>query len=155
MLVSRLVYSTLKMEAISSSETSGDFQQTTQYYIPEDSTLHNHHCENIKSYTLKMFENLWQSNFFVSLYPIFPHGKHPVAWKNFYRHPIQSQTCFHFNCVGVLLGNRDWWMKDFKHAHRVTTGPDFRRTVPKMHVKSCTPKLGWNVLQLSKQTFSP
>jgi hypothetical protein len=31
--------STLKMEAICSSETSDDFQQTTQHYIPEASTL--------------------------------------------------------------------------------------------------------------------
>jgi hypothetical protein len=31
--------STLKMEAICSSETSADFQRTTRRYIPEDSTL--------------------------------------------------------------------------------------------------------------------
>jgi hypothetical protein len=34
-------FSTLKMEVICSSETSVDFQQTTQHYIPE---------ENLKSY---------------------------------------------------------------------------------------------------------
>jgi hypothetical protein len=39
------------MEAICSSETSVDFQRTTRRYIPEDSTLHNHRCENLKSYT--------------------------------------------------------------------------------------------------------
>jgi hypothetical protein len=33
-----------------SSETSVDFQQTTWCYIPEDRTLHNHCCENLKSY---------------------------------------------------------------------------------------------------------
>jgi hypothetical protein len=32
-----------------------DFQQTTWCYIPEDSTLHNHHCENLKSYIQKNF----------------------------------------------------------------------------------------------------
>jgi hypothetical protein len=32
------------------SETSVDFQQTSRRYIPEDSTLHNHRCENLKSY---------------------------------------------------------------------------------------------------------
>jgi hypothetical protein len=37
------------MEAIYSSETSFDFQRTTRRYIPEDSTLHNHRCENLKS----------------------------------------------------------------------------------------------------------
>jgi hypothetical protein len=48
-LLSSSTYSTLKMEAISSSETSADFQRTTRHYIPEDSTLHIHHCENLKS----------------------------------------------------------------------------------------------------------
>jgi hypothetical protein len=37
------------MEVIFSSETSTDFQRTTLRYIPEDSTLHNHRCENLKS----------------------------------------------------------------------------------------------------------
>jgi hypothetical protein len=41
---------TLKMEAICSSETSVDFQRITRRYIPEDSTFHNHRCENLKSY---------------------------------------------------------------------------------------------------------
>jgi hypothetical protein len=44
-LVSCSAYSsTLKMEAICSSETSVDIQQITQRYIPEDSTLHNYTC---------------------------------------------------------------------------------------------------------------
>jgi hypothetical protein len=42
--------STSKMEAIYSSETSVDFQRTTWRYIQEDCTLHNHGCENLKSY---------------------------------------------------------------------------------------------------------
>jgi hypothetical protein len=42
--------STLKMEAICSSETSVESQQTTRRHIPEDDTLHNHLCENLKSY---------------------------------------------------------------------------------------------------------
>jgi hypothetical protein len=50
MLVSWLAYSSiLQMEATRSSETSGDFQQT---YISKDRTLHNHWCENLKSYNL-------------------------------------------------------------------------------------------------------
>jgi hypothetical protein len=36
------------MEAIYSSETLVDFQRTTRLYIPEDSTLDNHRCENCK-----------------------------------------------------------------------------------------------------------
>jgi hypothetical protein len=39
------------MEAIFSSETSVDFERTTQYYIPYDINPDNHCCENLKSYT--------------------------------------------------------------------------------------------------------
>jgi hypothetical protein len=38
------------MEAICSSETSVETQRTTRHHIPEDDTLHNHGCENLKSY---------------------------------------------------------------------------------------------------------
>jgi hypothetical protein len=56
MLVSCLAYSsTLKMEAICFSKMSVDFQHTTWPYAPEDSTLHNHHCENLKSYIVFLF----------------------------------------------------------------------------------------------------
>jgi hypothetical protein len=41
------------MEATCSSEMSLDFQRTTQRFIPEDKTLHNHRCENLKSYNIK------------------------------------------------------------------------------------------------------
>jgi hypothetical protein len=44
------ISSTLKMEAISSPETSDATQRTTQRHTPEDDTLHNHRCENLKSY---------------------------------------------------------------------------------------------------------
>jgi hypothetical protein len=37
------------MEAVSSSETSVATQQTTRRRIPEDDTLHNHRCKNLKS----------------------------------------------------------------------------------------------------------
>jgi hypothetical protein len=48
--LAKLIFSTLKMEAICSSETSVDTQRTTQRYIPEEGTLHNHRCENLISY---------------------------------------------------------------------------------------------------------
>jgi hypothetical protein len=38
------------MEATFSSETSADFQRTVRRYIPEDRTLHNHRCENLRPY---------------------------------------------------------------------------------------------------------
>jgi hypothetical protein len=40
------------MEVICSSETSVATQQTTRRHIPEEDTLHNHLCENLKSYRL-------------------------------------------------------------------------------------------------------
>jgi hypothetical protein len=40
--------STLKMEEVYSSETSIDFDRTTQLFTPEDSTFHNYLCENLK-----------------------------------------------------------------------------------------------------------
>jgi hypothetical protein len=43
--------STLKMEATCSSYTEVDFQRTTRRYTPEDRTLHDHRCENLKLYT--------------------------------------------------------------------------------------------------------
>jgi hypothetical protein len=41
-----------------SSETSTDFKRTTRRYIPGDSTLRNHHCENLKCYILNNTEEL-------------------------------------------------------------------------------------------------
>jgi hypothetical protein len=38
-----------------SSETLVDFQRATQCYVPEDSTLHNHCCENLKSCRRHLF----------------------------------------------------------------------------------------------------
>jgi hypothetical protein len=38
------------MEAASTSETSINFYQTTRRYNPEDSHLHTHRRENLKSY---------------------------------------------------------------------------------------------------------
>jgi hypothetical protein len=50
-LVSSSTYSNLKLEAICSSETSWDLQRTIWRYIPDDSTVHNHGWENLRSYT--------------------------------------------------------------------------------------------------------
>jgi hypothetical protein len=49
-IFAELISSTLKMEAICSSETSVETQRTTRRHIPEDDTLPNHRCENLKSY---------------------------------------------------------------------------------------------------------
>jgi hypothetical protein len=50
--IAQLIFLTLQMEAICSSETSIDTQQTTLHYIPEDGTLH------IQSYIQKITDQL-------------------------------------------------------------------------------------------------
>jgi hypothetical protein len=45
-------FSTLKMEAIRSSETSVH-ARCIQRYITEDGILHNHRCKNLKSYMIQ------------------------------------------------------------------------------------------------------
>jgi hypothetical protein len=50
-LLAEIISSTLKIEAICSSETSVATQHTRRH-IPEDDTLHNHRCENLKSYNV-------------------------------------------------------------------------------------------------------
>jgi hypothetical protein len=50
------ISSTLKMEAICFSETSVETQRTTRRHVPEDDTLYNHHCEDVKSYILNKLD---------------------------------------------------------------------------------------------------
>jgi hypothetical protein len=56
------IYSTLKMEAICSSETSVKTQRTIRHHIPEYYTLHNHRCEHLKFYknNFAFFTGLWK-----------------------------------------------------------------------------------------------
>jgi hypothetical protein len=42
------------MEAARTSETLVNFYQTTRCYNPEDSNLHTHRRENLKSYEIKL-----------------------------------------------------------------------------------------------------
>jgi hypothetical protein len=42
------------MEETCSSETSVDIQRITWRYAQEERTLHNHLCENLKSYLLEL-----------------------------------------------------------------------------------------------------
>jgi hypothetical protein len=48
--LAELISSTQKMEAICSSGTSVETQRATPRPTPENDTLHNHRCENLKSY---------------------------------------------------------------------------------------------------------
>jgi hypothetical protein len=40
------------MEKIYSFETLAKYQRTTRRHVPEDSTLYNDSCENLKSYII-------------------------------------------------------------------------------------------------------
>jgi hypothetical protein len=46
-------FSTLKMEVIRSSETSG-LKRTTRCYVPENFNIHYYRCENLKSYKISI-----------------------------------------------------------------------------------------------------
>jgi hypothetical protein len=48
LFLTELTFSTLKMEAICSSETSVGSQRTTRRYIPEGGTVQYYRCENLK-----------------------------------------------------------------------------------------------------------
>jgi hypothetical protein len=61
--------STLEMEAIYSSETSVDFHRTVWNYILEDTTLHSHRCENLKS----IFSSVFPATFLKQISPIKSH----------------------------------------------------------------------------------
>jgi hypothetical protein len=56
--VSWLAYcSTLKLEAKCFSEMSFDFQRTTERFVQEDRALHDHSCENLRSYMKPAFSS--------------------------------------------------------------------------------------------------
>jgi hypothetical protein len=70
MLLSCWAYSSnLNIEATCSSGMSVDFEHTTRHYILEDRTLHNHHCENLRStyWTEVMFPVTLQWNVIVHI----------------------------------------------------------------------------------------
>jgi hypothetical protein len=53
----------LMMEAAKTSETLVNFYQTTRRYNPEDSHLHTHRRENLKSYLCNMCMHIYCINF--------------------------------------------------------------------------------------------
>jgi hypothetical protein len=53
----------LMMEAISTSETSADFYQTTRHNIPDDSNLYSSRRENLKSHQNQLFWIFSNKNF--------------------------------------------------------------------------------------------
>jgi hypothetical protein len=55
LVLAEIISSALKIEAICSSETSIAAQHTTWRHIPEDDTLCNHRCVNLKSYNFTCY----------------------------------------------------------------------------------------------------
>jgi hypothetical protein len=83
--VVRLAYSsTLKIDAVRSSETSVDFYQTIRHHILEDSSLHSYRNENLKAngfvFVLAPYENNWLYHCDVSLVRIDSY----VSWNEVY-----------------------------------------------------------------------
>jgi hypothetical protein len=59
-------------------KTSVDVQRTTRRYIPEDRTLHKHHCENLKSYTEVLPVVFEDVAWIYSLYRVQEHDYHEI-----------------------------------------------------------------------------
>jgi hypothetical protein len=95
-LVSCLTYSTLKMGTICSSETLVDFQRTTWSYIPEDVTLHNHRCDDIKSYTMSICFAmlLWIRLVFTNLNSFV----YPNSWAQMNNYTVKLASGLHLIC---------------------------------------------------------
>jgi hypothetical protein len=88
--------STLKMEAICSSETSVASQQTTRRHMPEDDTLYNHRCESLKSY---------KNTFGYTILPIPPQSPSmPITFFN-PRHILKyvSFDCYWLTRAGTFM----------------------------------------------------
>jgi hypothetical protein len=87
------------MEAARTSETLVNFYQTTRCYNPEDSNLHTHRRENLKSYEIFIFISL--ENFIVNSYSRIRNFNGPVQARTTFGLQILLQTSFQvtFNSV--------------------------------------------------------
>jgi hypothetical protein len=87
-LSSEHTLSTLKIEVVRSSEISLNLYPTTRRKIPEDSTLHSHHCENLKSRNsgneINISRNIFSLNRGKRI------GSVEVSCVMFYKYPIQE-----------------------------------------------------------------
>jgi hypothetical protein len=101
-LISCLPYSsTLKIEAKCSSETSVDFKQATQPYIPEHRTPHNHCWEDIKCHLYGNCKRLTQ------LHTLIPHIEFFLQYSSFALNPFSHFTFQHPANLGRGWGDMD------------------------------------------------
>jgi hypothetical protein len=85
------------------SEPIGDKNRTTQRYIPEVNTLHNHRCENLKSYMLKLVSASSADTGRHSpsgLYKLFPTATRKITCRRKWREPRRQASA---QCCQVSL----------------------------------------------------
>jgi hypothetical protein len=87
------------MEAARTSETLVNFYQTTRCYNPEDSNLHTHRRENLKSYLMSEYVTVVCKSVLERL-------------RTF--QPLSTQVDT-FQCVGDRKGRMDGWL-DFSDS---------------------------------------
>jgi uncharacterized metal-binding protein len=91
---------TPKMEATCSSKTLGDFQWTTWRYIPQERTLHNRCCRNLKSYKVIVICNYlsWYALSYAVRSEVLTEEKSTVFMDLTARSLIQRYRCFRETC---------------------------------------------------------
>jgi hypothetical protein len=92
----------LMMEATCSSEVSVDFQRTAPRGIPEHIALHNHRCQNLKSYS-QWFYYTWANS---GAFHCYSYQEICVISMTAKRSVFSNYwTCrqFHFMCITVLM----------------------------------------------------
>jgi hypothetical protein len=107
-------HSTLKERSrLCSSETSVDFQRNTRRYIPEDSTLHKHRCENLKSYIHSVTKALRQCG---------PYKEQPTSATPGHCGPKQIWTPLSWVAAMATVSPRETLTMN-RHQHRSSLRP--------------------------------
>jgi hypothetical protein len=132
--------STLKIRATCSCKTSVRFQRNTRRYIPKDTTLHNHRCENLKSYNTDGFRAVTTFKSWSQILTfIYVHILLEWLYSRFFFSDSWSYT----QSVGllgrVISSSQDLCLNTGQHKHRKTH----------IHTKHPWPK--WDLIQRSQR----
>jgi hypothetical protein len=121
--------STLKMEAIRSSETSVH-TRSTKCHISEDCILHSHRCENLKSYisaVFRKFQPFWE----VLLPRRDPSPKLSVKWFSFCGNNavfIVFDISYESSKPPLWSSGQNFWLQIQISQVRFQTLPEFMRS---------------------------